>query len=77
MNTYEIAVREFVSALRIRRVPFVDAEMPFCIFAESVQTDKLVFFIYRRSMFVPRPLAVRDSMFLLNESRGEREGIFV
>jgi hypothetical protein len=42
-----------------------------------VQTDKLVVFIYRSSMFVPRPLAVCDNMFLLNESRGEREGIFV
>ena len=45
MNIFEIAIGELVSALRILRVPFVHAEMPFCIFTESMQTDKLVFFI--------------------------------
>ena len=77
MNVLEIAVGEFVSALRILRVPFVDAEMPFCIFTESVQTDKLVFFIRRRPMGAPRALAVRNYMSLVDELRCEREGTLV
>ena len=42
MNIFKIAVRKFVSALRIRTVPLVDREMPLCIFAEAMQTDKLI-----------------------------------
>jgi hypothetical protein len=45
VNIFEIAIREFVSALRIRTVPLVDSEMPLCIFAEAVQTDKLILLV--------------------------------
>src|SRR6266542_4351082 len=46
VNVFEIAVGKFVSALRIRTISVVDAKMPFCIFAESVQTDKLILLLY-------------------------------
>ena len=45
VHIFEIAIREFVSSLRIRTVPLVDSEVPLCIFAEAVQTDELVFFV--------------------------------
>jgi hypothetical protein len=77
VNIFEIAIREFVSSLRIRTVPFVDSEMPLCIFAEAVETDELIFFIYGRPMFAPCAFAVGDNMSLVDKSRGERGGIFV
>jgi hypothetical protein len=77
VNTYEIAVREFVSALRIRRVPFVDAEMPFCIFTESVQTDEFILFVYGRPMFAPRAFTVRYKMSLFDQVHCESKSIFV
>jgi len=45
MHIFEIAIRESVSVLRIRTVPLVDPEVPFCIFAESVPTDELVLLV--------------------------------
>ena len=45
MNIFEIAVRKFVSALRILRVAIIDPEMPLCIFTESVHTDELILFV--------------------------------
>ena len=42
MNVFEIAIGKFVSPFGVLWVSIVDSEMPFCIFAESVQTDKLV-----------------------------------
>jgi hypothetical protein len=45
MSTVEIAVRKFISPLRIHRIASIDSEMPFCVFAESVQPDKLILLI--------------------------------
>ena len=45
MNILEIAVRKFVSCFRIFGVCVVDSEVPFCIFAEAVQTNELVLFL--------------------------------
>jgi hypothetical protein len=45
MDIFEIAIGKFVSCLRIFRVCVVDSEVPFCIFAEPVQTNELVLFL--------------------------------
>jgi len=45
MNIVKIAVRKFVSALRIFWVAVVDPKMPFRVFSEAMEADELVFFI--------------------------------
>jgi len=77
MNAFKIAVRKFVSSLRILGVSFINAEVPFCILTESMETDKLILLICRRPISAPRAFVVRDNMSVVNESRCEREGIFV
>ena len=77
MNIFEIAIGELVSLLGILRVTVINAQMPFCVFAESAQSDKLVFLICRRSMFAPCTFSVRDNMFLVDEPHGKRKDFFV
>jgi len=67
MNIFEIAIREFVSLFRILGVPMIDPEMPFCIFAEPMETDKLILCYCRRVMFAPRSPAVRNDLSLLDK----------
>jgi hypothetical protein len=62
MNIFEIAVGKFVSSFRTLGVPIVDPEMPFCIFAEPMETDELVLCHRRRLMFTPRSPAVRNDV---------------
>ena len=45
VNDFEIAVGKLVSALRILSKPAVDPEMPFCIFTESMEPDKLILLV--------------------------------
>lgn len=67
MNIFEIAVGKFVSSFRTLGVPIVDPEMPFCIFAEPMETDELVLCHRRRLMFTPRSPAVRNDVPLLDK----------
>jgi len=77
MNIFEIAIGELVSSLGILRVMIINAQMPFCIFAESVQSDEFVLFVCGRPMLAPRAFAVRYAVSLLDELRGESKGVFV
>ena len=77
MNIFEIAVRKFVSSLRILREPTVDAQMPFGIGSKSMKTNKFILFICRRPMLGPSAFAVRNKVSFFDELRGKREGIFV
>jgi len=67
MNIFKIAVWKFVSSFRIPGVPIVDPEMPFCIFAEPMETDEVVLCHRRRVMFTPRSPAVRNDVPLLDK----------
>jgi len=67
MNIFEIAVGKFVSSFRILGVPIVDPEMPFCIFAEPMETDELILCHCRRVMFTPRSPAVCNDAPLLDK----------
>src|SRR5881398_2439041 len=67
MNIFEIAIRKFVSCLRIFGVCVVDSEVPFCIFAKAVQTNELVLFLGCRLVSAPCTSAVRYNVSLLDE----------
>jgi len=45
MNISKVAVRKFVSRFRIFRVSFVDSQMPFRIFPETMPANKLILFL--------------------------------
>ena len=45
MDIFEIATGKFISCLGLFAVRVVDSEVPFCIFAESVQTNEFVLFL--------------------------------
>src|SRR5215813_3818467 len=51
--------------------------MPFGILCESMKTNKLIFFVYRRAMFGPRTFAVRNDLSFLDKLYSEGEGTFV
>ena len=42
MNIFEIAIGKFISCFGLFAVRVVDSKVPFCIFAESVQTNEFV-----------------------------------
>src|SRR5580765_4204370 len=77
MDVFKIAIRKLVSALCLLRESLVNPEMPFGVFTESMQMDKIILFIWRTPMFAPRAFTVRNEMFLFDELRGECEGGFV
>ena len=77
MNVFEVAIGKFVSPFGILWVSIVDSEMPFCIFAESVQTDKLILFVCWRPMLAPRTFAICDEVPLFNELHCKSKGLFV
>jgi hypothetical protein len=77
MNIFEIAIGEFVSLLRILRVMIVNAQMPFCIFAESVQSDEFILFVCGRPMSAPSAFAISDQMSLFDQVHGESKSVFV
>jgi hypothetical protein len=77
MNIFEIAIGELVSSLGILRVMIINAQMPFCIFAESVQSDEFVLFVCGRPMSAPRAFAVRYAVSLFDELHGESKSVFV
>ena len=77
MNVFEVAIGKFVSPFGILWVSIVDSEMPFCIFAESVHTDKLILFVCWRPMLAPRAFAVCDEVPLFNELHCKGKGLFV
>src|SRR5262249_23525512 len=77
MNIFEITVRKFVSPFRVLREPIVDAQMPFGISRESVQTNKFVLFICRGPVPGPSAFVVGNKASFFDKLRGEREGIFV
>jgi len=62
MNIFEIAKGELVSSLGILRVMIVNAQMPPCVFAESVQSDEFILFVCGRPMSAPRAFAISDQM---------------
>ena len=77
MNVFEVAIGKFVSAFGVLWVSIVDSEMPFCIFAESVQTDKLVLLVCWRPVLAPRAFAICDEVPLFNELHCKSKGLFV
>jgi hypothetical protein len=77
VNVCEVAVRKLVPTLRIRRVSFIHAELPLCVFGESVQANKLIFRTSRRSVLVPCALAISDKVSFVDQLGSERHGIFV
>jgi hypothetical protein len=77
MNIFEIAIGELISLLGILRVMIVNAQMPFCIFAESVQSDEFILFAYGRPMSAPRAFTVRYEMSLFDPVHGESKSVFV
>ena len=58
MHILEIAIGKFVSPFGVLGVAIVNSEMPFCIFAESVQTNKLIIEFYRRPVSGPGAFSV-------------------
>jgi hypothetical protein len=77
MNIFEIAIGKLVSLLGILRLMIVNAQMPFCIFAESVQSDEFVLFVCGRPMSAPRAFTVRYEMSLFDELHGETKRVFI
>jgi hypothetical protein len=77
VNVCKIAVRKLVPTLRIHRISFIHAEVPLRVFGKSVQTNKLIFRISRRSVLAPCAFAITDKMSFLDQPSGERYGIFV
>jgi hypothetical protein len=77
MNIFEIAIGELVSSLGILRVVIVDAQMPPCVFAESVQSDEFILFVCGRPMSAPRAFTVRYEVSLFDELHGESKSVFV
>ncbi len=77
MNIFEVAVGKFISPFGVLGVAIVDSEMPFCIFTESVQTDKLILFGSWRPMLAPRAFAICDEVPLINELHCKSKGLFV
>ena len=77
MNIFEIAIGELVSLLGILRVMIVNPQMPFCIFAESVQSDEFVLFVCRRPMSAPCAFTVRYEVSLFDELHGKSKSVFV
>jgi len=51
--------------------------MPFRIFAEAVEANKLILFVCGRPMHAPRAFAVRDAVSFSDELLGKGERIFV
>ena len=45
MNIFEIAIRKLVSSLGILGKTIIDAQMPFGILSDPMETDKLILFI--------------------------------
>jgi hypothetical protein len=74
---FEIAIGEPVPSLGIFRVTIVNAQMPFSIFAESVQSDEFVLFVCGRLMSAPRAFTVRYEMSLFYELHRESKSVFV
>ncbi len=58
MNIFEVAIGKFVSPFGVLGVAIVNSEMPFRIFAESVQTNKLIVEFCRRPVFGPGAFSV-------------------
>ena len=77
MNVFEVAIGKFVSPFGILWVSIVDSEMPFCIFAESVQTDKLILFVCWRPMLAPRAFAICNEVLLFNELHCKSKSLFI
>jgi len=77
MDVFEVAIGKFVSPFGVLGVALVNSEMPFCIFAESVQADKLILFVCWRLMLAPRAFAICDEVALFNELHGKSKGVFV
>ena len=77
MSILEIAIRKFVSSLRMLGEPIVDTQMPFGIRSESMKSNKFVLFICRGPVLGPTAFVVRNKAFFFNEPRGECQGIFV
>ena len=77
MNVFEVAIGKFVSPFGVLRIALVNSEVPFCVFAESVQTDKLILFVCCRPMLAPRAFAICDEVSLFNELHGKSKGLFV
>ena len=76
MNVFKIAIRKLVSLFCILRVMIVNAQMPLCIFAESVQSDEFVLFACGGPMSAPRAFSVHNKMFLFDKLHGESKGLF-
>jgi hypothetical protein len=55
----------------------VNAQMPFCIFAESVQSDEFILFVCGRPMSAPRAFSVRYEMSLFDQVHGESKSVSV
>ena len=45
MDVFEIAIGKLISCFGLFAVRVVDSEVPFCIFAESMQTNEFVLFL--------------------------------
>ncbi|HZR06117.1 MAG TPA: hypothetical protein VFA61_09840 [Candidatus Udaeobacter sp.] len=77
MNIFEVAIGKFISSFGVLRIALVDSQMPFCVFPESMHTDKLILFVCGRPMFAPPAFVIRDEMPFLNELHGKSEAVFV
>ena len=77
MDIFEVAIGKFVSLFGLLSIALVNSKMPFCIFAESVQTDKLILFVCLRPMLAPRAFAICNEVALFNELHGKSKGVFV
>ena len=77
VNVREITVREFISALRIRGVTIVHAEMPLRVFGEAVHGNEVIFRSRRRFVLMPHPSPIQDQMSFPDELRRKCDTIFI
>ena len=75
MKIPEVAERKLVPGFRIFGMRFLDPEIPFAIFSESVDANEFVLCLRRRMMISPRIFLINDrtplsDQFLCKSERG-------
>ena len=77
MNVFEISKGELVPGFRIFGVTIVNSEMPFCVFRESVLTNKFVLLLSGGLVLTPRISQIHQNPSLLDQFLSMQEGTFV
>src|ERR671918_2616388 len=67
MDVFEIAIRELIPSFGMLVLLFVDPQIPFPVFIEPVQADKLILFVCGGLVFAPRIPSVQDNMPFADE----------